>query len=283
MRAADVRSTRTVTRHGHDLAAVRLDVRRVRLSHRASEPTQDRGAASHDRPAATSPGDGSSVTSRSRRGSGRTGQPRRRTARRPAPSSAAATRCAPRSGTAAWARSGAPPTPCCAATSRSRRSLLPPGLAASRPGRDVRAHAARGPRRRRAVAPGRGAGLRRGHRRRPAVDRHGAARGPQPRRHGRSRTGRSRPRAVAKIGIALLGALEVAHAAGVLHRDVKPANVLICTDGRCVLTDFGVARMPTDVRAHHARHGARLAALHLARAGRRRQRSARRATCSRSA
>ena len=54
------------------------------------------------------------------------------------------------------------------------------------------------------------------------------------------------PRAVAKIGIALLGALEVAHAAGVLHRDVKPANVLICADGRCVLTDFGVARMPSD-------------------------------------
>ncbi|GAA4593296.1 serine/threonine protein kinase [Actinoplanes octamycinicus] len=55
-------------------------------------------------------------------------------------------------------------------------------------------------------------------------------------------------RVVAKIGIALLGALEVAHARGVLHRDVKPANVLICSDGRCVLTDFGVARMPTDVQ-----------------------------------
>ena len=54
------------------------------------------------------------------------------------------------------------------------------------------------------------------------------------------------PRAVAKIGIAMLGALEVAHAAGVLHRDVKPANVLICADGRCVLTDFGVARLPTE-------------------------------------
>jgi len=55
------------------------------------------------------------------------------------------------------------------------------------------------------------------------------------------------PRAVARIGVALLGALEMAHAAGVLHRDVKPANVLIAADGRCVLTDFGVARLPSDV------------------------------------
>ncbi len=55
-------------------------------------------------------------------------------------------------------------------------------------------------------------------------------------------------RAVAKIGIAMLGALEVAHAAGVLHRDVKPANVLICADGRCVLSDFGVAHMLSDVQ-----------------------------------
>jgi hypothetical protein len=52
------------------------------------------------------------------------------------------------------------------------------------------------------------------------------------------------PIQVAGIGIAVLGALETAHAAGVLHRDVKPANVLVGPDGRTTLTDFGVARSP---------------------------------------
>lgn len=48
-------------------------------------------------------------------------------------------------------------------------------------------------------------------------------------------------RRAADIGAKVLAALRVAHTAGVLHRDVKPGNVLIGNDGRVVLTDFGIA------------------------------------------
>jgi len=54
------------------------------------------------------------------------------------------------------------------------------------------------------------------------------------------------PVAAARIGLQLLDALAAAHQAGVLHRDVKPANVLICENGRAVLTDFGVASVTGD-------------------------------------
>ncbi|MGJ3559157.1 serine/threonine-protein kinase [Streptomyces sp. INA 01156] len=49
------------------------------------------------------------------------------------------------------------------------------------------------------------------------------------------------PRRAAHVGAEVLAALRAAHGAGVLHRDVKPANVLIANDGRIVLTDFGIA------------------------------------------
>ncbi|MGW0815278.1 serine/threonine-protein kinase [Streptomyces viridiviolaceus] len=49
------------------------------------------------------------------------------------------------------------------------------------------------------------------------------------------------PRRAAHIGAEVLAALRAAHAAGVLHRDVKPGNVLLANDGRVVLTDFGIA------------------------------------------
>ncbi|MFC4007559.1 protein kinase [Nonomuraea purpurea] len=51
---------------------------------------------------------------------------------------------------------------------------------------------------------------------------------------------------VAVIGGRVLDALRVAHATGVLHRDVKPENVLLADDGRVVLTDFGIAAMEAE-------------------------------------
>ncbi|MET8830304.1 serine/threonine-protein kinase [Streptomyces sp. NPDC004610] len=49
------------------------------------------------------------------------------------------------------------------------------------------------------------------------------------------------PQRAALIGAEVLAALRAAHGAGVLHRDVKPGNVLLSNDGRVVLTDFGIA------------------------------------------
>ncbi|WP_214104442.1 serine/threonine-protein kinase [Acrocarpospora catenulata] len=51
------------------------------------------------------------------------------------------------------------------------------------------------------------------------------------------------PERAAAIGLQILDALCTAHAAGILHRDVKPENVLLTGDNRVVLTDFGIATM----------------------------------------
>jgi len=54
------------------------------------------------------------------------------------------------------------------------------------------------------------------------------------------------PRRAASVGLQVTAALAAAHQAGIVHRDVKPANVMLAPDGTARLTDFGIARVQGD-------------------------------------
>lgn len=56
------------------------------------------------------------------------------------------------------------------------------------------------------------------------------------------------PARTARLGLSVLGALETAHANGIVHRDVKPSNIMVMPDGRSKLSDFGIATLQDDTR-----------------------------------
>lgn len=59
---------------------------------------------------------------------------------------------------------------------------------------------------------------------------------------------------VKSIGVQVANALAYAHGCGIVHRDVKPGNVLLCGDDRALLADFGIARLVGST-VHHTQDG----------------------------